>query len=70
MSEAEDNTNNKKAFDNTVQALLDHGLDMDQGVHIIEANTIAEVKYQLDAYQSFNGPWLNILQQQKPKDKK
>lgn len=56
--------NNEKAFNNTVQTLLDKGLQMDAGVHIIEANTISEVKYQLDAYQSFHGPWLCILQAQ------
>ena len=66
-TEAEDNT---KAFNNTVQALLNHGLDMDKGVQIIEANTISEVKYQLDAYQSFAGPWLCILQSQKKETKK
>lgn len=60
MSEEE----NKKAFDNTVQSLLNAGLDMYKGLQIIQANTIAEVKYQLEAYQSFRGPWLCILQAQ------
>lgn len=66
---AEDNAN-KEAFNNTVQSLLDHGLDMNKGLQIIEANTISEVKYQLDAYQSFAGPWLCILQSQKETSKK
>jgi len=66
MSE-EDNT---KAFNNTVQALLNHGLDMDKGLQIIEANTISEIKYQLDAYQSHAGPWLCILQSQKEDKRK
>jgi hypothetical protein len=62
---SQEDNGNKEAFNNTVQSLLDHGLDMNKGLQIIEANTISEVKYQLDAYQSFSGPWLCILQSQK-----
>ena len=69
MTAEQEENNNNKAFENTVQILIDKGLDVNRGIQVIEANTIPEVKYQLDSYQSFAGPWLCILQMQS-KEKK
>lgn len=65
---SEDNTNTK-AFNETVKALLDLGLDMDRGIQVMQENTISQLKYQLDSYQQFAGPWLCILQSQMQQQK-